>query len=156
MTAPEPTEEQQDALLARLAALLDVVDPVPVEIDAGARSLFGLRRLDEELAELVRDSADERGRMLAVRGEGDVRLISFETGPVTVELQVTERGTDRDLVAQVTGTAVARAEVETSTGRRTVHVEEGLFTTDRVPAGLLRLRLLTDDGHDLITSWVKI
>ncbi len=148
--------EPADELLVRLAALLERVDPMPAQVTVEASALFGLRRLDEELAELVRDSAEERGRMLAVRGEGDVRLISFETGPVAVELQVTERGTARDLVAQITGTEVARAEVETSAGRRAVTVQESLFTMDGVPAGLLRLRLLTGAGRDLVTSWVKV
>jgi hypothetical protein len=75
---------------------------------------------------------------------------------VTVELQVTERGALRDLVAQVSGTAVVRAEVETATGRSPVPVEDSLFTLDGAPAGLLRLRLLTTTGRDLVTSWVKI
>ena len=149
-------EESDEALLGRLRLVLDEVDPVPPHVPEGAKALLGLRRLDEELAELVRDSAEERDRLLAVRGEGDVRLISFETGPVTVELQVTERAGLRDLVAQVSGTAVARAEVETSSGRWPVPVEDSLFTMDGAPAGLLRLRLLTAAGRDLITSWVRI
>lgn len=147
--------ESEDALLARLGGLLDRIDPVPDAVTTEARALFGLRRLDEELAELVRDSAEDRGGLLVVRGEGDVRLISFETGPVTVELQVTERGTDRDLVAQVMGTALVGAQVETSAGRREVAVEDSLFSVDGVPAGLLRLRLRTAAGRDLVTSWVR-
>jgi hypothetical protein len=155
MTIPDPYETDE-TLLGRLRLVVDQVDPMPAHLADGAKALLGLRRLDEELAELVRDSAEERDRLLAVRGEGDVRLISFETGPVTVELQVTERGGLRDLVAQVSGTAVARAEVETATSRSTVPVEDSLFTLDGAPAGLLRLRLLTAAGRDLVTSWVKI
>ena len=147
--------ESDDVLLHRLGAVFDRLDPTPPEVVTEARALFGLRRLDEQLAELVRDSAEDRGGLLAVRGEGDVRLISFETGPVTVELQVTERGTLRDLVAQVSGTAVVGAEVETSTGRRDVPVEDSLFSAEDVPAGLLRLRLRTAAGRDLVTSWVR-
>jgi hypothetical protein len=156
VTTPEPYETDE-ALLGRLRLVVDQLDPVPPQLADAAKALLGLRRLDEELAELVRDSAEERDRLLAVRGEGDVRLISFETGPVTVELQVTERGPLRDLVAQVSGTAIARAEVETASGRRSpVPVEDSLFTLDGAPAGLLRLRLLTAAGRDLVTSWVKI
>lgn len=150
------TPETDDELLGRLRLVVDELDPPPPHLLDGAKALLGLRRLDEELAELVRDSAEEHGRLLAVRGEGDVRLISFETGPVTVELQVTERGSLRDLVAHVAGTAVVRAEVETATGRSPVPVEDSLLTLDKVPAGLLRLRLLTAAGRDLVTSWVKI
>lgn len=155
MTGAEPYETDE-ALLGRLRLVVDQLDPVPAHLADGAKALLGLRRLDEELAELVRDSAEEQGRLLAVRGEGDVRLISFETGPVTVELQVTERQGVRDLVAQVSGTAVVRAEVETAGGRTPVPVEDSLFTVEGAPAGLLRLRLLTATGRDLVTSWVKI
>jgi hypothetical protein len=153
MSAPM---ERDDELLARLGPMLDRLDPVPPQVVVEARALFGLRRLDEELAELVRDTAENAGSgVLVVRGEGDVRLISFETGPVTVELQVTERGQSRDLVAQVTGTTVVGAEVETAAGRRTVPIEDSLFTADGVQSGLLRLRLRTATGRDLVTSWVR-
>lgn len=147
--------DNDEALLARLGTVLDELDPMPAEVVTEGRALFGLRRLDEELAELVRDSAEDRGGLLAVRGEGDVRLISFETGPVTVELQVTERGMVRDLVAQVTGTALVGAEVETSTGRQDIPIEDSLFTVEDVPAGFLRLRLHTVAGRHLVTSWVR-
>src|SRR4029079_3931259 len=53
--APTPA----GALLARLAAGLDELDPMPAEVVTEGRALFGLRRLDEELAELVRDSAED-------------------------------------------------------------------------------------------------
>ena len=147
--------ENDEAVLVRLGAVLDELDPMPAEVLSEGRALFGLRRLDEELAELVRDSAEDRSGLLAVRGEGDVRLISFETGPVTVELQVTERGAVRDLVAQVTGTALVGAEVETSAGRRDIPLEDSLFTVEDVPAGFLRLRLHTVAGRHLVTSWVR-
>lgn len=157
MTAPDDAMDADDlALLTRLRDLFDTVDPAPAAAVTAARALFGLRRLDEELAELVRDSAEEQGRLLAVRGQGDVRLISFETGPVAVELQVTERGEVRDVVAQVAGTSLTGAEVETPAGRRSSPVQDGLFTLDGVPAGLLRLRLLTSTGAELVTSWVKV
>jgi hypothetical protein len=162
MTTPGETpridngDADELALLVQLRDMFDAVDPMPPDLVAGGQALFGLRRLDEELAELVRDSAEERDRMLAVRGEGDVRLISFETGPVAVELQVTERGAVRDLVAQIAGTVVNGAEVETPAGRRAAPVQDSLFTLDAVPAGLLRLRLRTAAGTELVTSWVRV
>jgi hypothetical protein len=152
MTRPP---ESDDALLRELGIVLSRLDPTPPEVAAGASALFGLRRLDEELAELVRDSTEDGQRLLAVRGQGEVRLISFETGPITVELQVTERGRARDLVAQVSGAAVVGAEVETAAGRREVPIEDSLFSADDIPAGLLRLRLHLAAGRDLITSWVR-
>jgi hypothetical protein len=35
-------------------------------------------------------------------------------------------------------------------------VQGSLFTLDGVPAGLVRLRLVTAAGTELITSWVRV
>jgi len=150
------TGGEDAALLAELRATLDEVDPVPPLVLEAARAAFGLRRLDAELAELVRDSAEERAGLIAVRGDGNVRLISFETGLVTVELQVTERGTVRDLVAEVSGTALASAEVETPGLRHPTLRDDSMISADAVPSGLLRLHLRTIEGRDLVTSWVRV
>jgi hypothetical protein len=143
------------SLLAALRETAEEVDPTPETVLAAARAAFALRRLDAELAELVRDSADERAGLIAVRGDGDVRLISFETGPVAVELQVTQRGPMRDLVAQISGADVAVAQVETPGLRRDAALADGVMTADSVPGGLLRLHVRTADGHELVTSWVR-
>jgi hypothetical protein len=150
------TGGEDAALLAQLRATLDEVDPVPPLVLEAARAAFGLRRLDAELAELVRDSAEERAGLIAVRGDGNVRLISFETGLVTVELQVTERGMVRDLVAEVSGTALASAEVETPGLRHPTVRDDSMISADAVPSGLLRLHLRTIEGRDLVTSWVRV
>jgi hypothetical protein len=143
------------SLLAGLGEAAEEVDPTPEFVLAAARAVFALRRLDAELAELVRDSADERAGLIAVRGDGDVRLISFETGQVAVELQVTRRGPVRDLVAQISGADVAVAEVETPGLRHNAALADGVVTVDGVPAGLLRLHVRTAAGHELVTSWVR-
>jgi hypothetical protein len=144
-----------NALLRMLQEAIDEADPTPEHVIDAARAAFVMRRLDAELAELVRDSLDENAGLIAVRGEGDVRLISFETGVVAVELQVTQRGPVRDLVAQVSGTDVAVAEVETPGRRHDTALAEGVVTADGVPAGLLRLHVRTLDGRELVTSWVR-
>ena len=75
------------ALLLRLGAIAAEVDPVPDLVLEAGRAAFLLRRLDAELAELVADSATDRA---GVRG-GDDRLLSFEAGETSLELQVTAR-----------------------------------------------------------------
>jgi len=150
MTGPDAV------LLAQLSATIDEADPVPAIVLETGKAAFGLRRLDTELAELVRDSADEATGLIAVRGDENVRLISFETGPVAVELQVTGRGAARDLVAQVSGAEVTSAEVETPGRRHPTVREDSVLSADGVPAGLLRLHLHTADGRDLVTSWIRV
>jgi hypothetical protein len=146
-----------DELFERLRTVIDEIDPMPETLLAHARAAFGLRRLDAELAELVRDTAEEeRGGLIAVRGEGDARLISFETGQIAVELQVTERGTVRDLVAQISGLEIGSAEVETPSSRYPAELEDSLISVDGVPAGHLRIHVHTREGRDLVTSWVRV
>jgi len=146
-----------EELFERLRIVVDEVDPMPETLLASARAAFGLRRLDAELAELVRDTAEEeRGGLIAVRGEGDARLISFETGQIAVELQVTERGIMRDLVAQISGVDIGSAEVETPSSRYPVELEDSVISVDGVPAGHLRIHVHTAQGRDLVTSWVRV
>jgi len=146
-----------EELFQRLRIVVDEVDPMPEAVLVNARAAFGLRRLDAELAELVRDSADEeRGSLIAVRGEGDARLISFETGQIVVELQVTERGPMRDLVAQISGVDVRRAEVQTPSALYPAELDDSLISVDGVPAGHLRVHVHTAEGRELVTSWVRV
>jgi hypothetical protein len=146
-----------EELFERLRTVVEEIDPMPELLLASARAAFGLRRLDAELAELVRDSAEEeRGALIAVRGEGDARLISFETGQIAVELQVTERGIVRDLVAQISGVDIGTAEVETPSSRYPAELEDSVISVDGVPAGHLRIHVHTAQGRDLVTSWVRI
>lgn len=147
---------EDEALMARLGVALAAVDPVPEHVLAVSRAVFTLRRMDAELADLVRDSADQLGGVLAVRGAGDVRLISFETGPVVVEMQVTERGAVRDLIAAIGGAAVVAVEVETPAGRGPATVEDTVAVAGDIPAGLVRLHVDTADGRTLVTSWVRV
>jgi hypothetical protein len=151
------TGNGNEELFHRLGVVLDEVDPMPEHVLVNARAVFALRQLDAELAELVRDSAEEeRGSLIAVRGEGDARLISFETGQIAVELQVTERGPVRDLVAQISGVGIGSAEVQTPTFRYPAELEDSLISVDGVPAGHIRIHVHTTEGRDLVTSWVRI
>lgn len=143
-------------LLADLRRVADRVDPVPPLVLQSARAVFGLRRLDEELVDLVRDSAEDRGALVAVRGPGDVRMISFELPPVSVEMQVTENAESCDVVAHVSGIELAAAQVETRSQRRDLDPDDGTLLVDRVPAGLVRMHLTSAEGRCYATSWVRI
>jgi hypothetical protein len=147
-----------EVLLDRLRAICEEVDPVPELVVESARAAFSLRRLDAELAELVLDSADEPVGAVAVRAAGlaDIRMLTFEAGPLTVELQVTERDGGRHLVAQVTGVELAAAVLETSTARRALETDDGVLITEHVPAGWVRFRLTTVTNLAYVTSWIHV
>ena len=70
-----------DALMDELRAVL-APDPVPAAVLAAARATFTWRSVDEELAQLLSDSADLA--LTGVRGAGDRRL-SFEAPQLVIE-----------------------------------------------------------------------
>lgn len=138
-----------DDLLAGLRRAAAIVDPVPESVAAQARAAFATRRLDEELAELLLDSALAAN---AVRSDGDVRVLSFEASGVTVELQV-EANSVRGLAIGAGGQAV----VETPEGRRSVPIgPDGWFSVPDLPAGPTRVRVRAADGRRIVTPWVTM
>jgi hypothetical protein len=150
------SEEQNDALLARLRSIADEADPVPEVVADGARAAFGMRDLDSELAELIMDSeADEPA--VAMRGAGDeVRLLTFGTESVTVEIQVTPAGSERFILGVVTG-ATGPVEVETPHHRETETLDDlGRFWVSGLAAGLVRFRVTPESGHTVTTRWTTI
>lgn len=143
------------ALFARLARIADEIDPVPALAYELGRAAFELRRLDSELAELVRDSAAETESMAGVRGELNVRLLSFEAADICIDLQVVPQAARRSLLGQVAG-VVAQVRVESAEGVVPVEVDpHGRFQVDDLPAGRLRLHV-DADGTTYVTSWVTI
>jgi hypothetical protein len=149
---------EDEVLLERLRAICEEVDPMPKLVIESARAAFSLRRLDAELAELVLDSAEEPAGAVAVRAAGlaDIRMLTFEAGPLTVELQVTERDGGRHLVAQVTGVELAAAVLETSAARRALETDDGVLIAEHVPAGWVRFRLTTVAAAAYVTSWIHV
>lgn len=62
----------QNTLIERIEDAFDhELDPIPPPLTDAARSAFGWRRVDAELAELLFDSAD--GELVGVRGTGSGR-----------------------------------------------------------------------------------
>jgi hypothetical protein len=148
-------DQANQALFARLARIADEIDPVPELSYELGRVAFELRRLDSELAELVRDSAADRELLAGVRGESNVRLLSFEAADLDIDLQVVPQAGRRSLLGQVVG-AVTDVQVETVEGVITAAVDpHGCFQVDDVAAGRMRLRVAAD-GAVYVTSWVTV
>lgn len=78
-----------DELMERLARSVDATDPVPDEVVASGKAAFIARNLDQELAELLYDSATD-GELVLTRGDA-ARSMSFATEELSVELEVDEQ-----------------------------------------------------------------
>jgi hypothetical protein len=143
---------EDDELMAELARIAVLADPPPDLVGAAGRAALTTRRLDEELARLVEDSA--LGAVALVRGGDTVRLLTFEHGDVSLELQVEQVGgrvTVRGLILGATGPVT----VDTPTGERTARIgPEGWFSIDDLPTGPLCVRLRAADGTGIRTGWI--
>jgi len=105
-----------DAVIARLREVARTADPEPPELAGSARAAFGLYRFDQELAELLHDSADE---LTGVRGgPGTERLVSFAAGDIGAEVQITRAADGYQVTGMVTGDAMST--LATSVSRHTV------------------------------------
>src|ERR1700728_1504739 len=104
-------------LLARLGAVALAADGPPDLVYELGRAAFAWRRVEAELAELVADSALEASMVRS--SASSTRVLSFEVGEVTVEVQVSIRRGRRSLLGQVAGRPAASGGVvwaETDTG----------------------------------------
>jgi hypothetical protein len=142
---------------AELRAIFKQVDPVPARLDDAARSAFTWRTVDEELADLMRDSADEEAGAL-VRGGSGPRQLSFESPRLGIELEVVSTGPrERRLEGQLLPPAAVTVTVERP-GEDPVSVqadELGRFSLDGLKAGVMRLHVILR-GAQIAVPWTMI
>ncbi len=133
-------------LLAELRRLASVIDPVPAESVAAARSAFAWRTMDAELAdltvlaELTGDSAVD-AMLAGVRSSAMPTMLTFDAPGLTIEVEVSEVGEERRLIGQLVPPAAGAVEVRHRGGVTSVAVDEvGRFSIDGVRAGPVSLR----------------
>ncbi|MCO1661101.1 hypothetical protein [Pseudonocardia humida] len=158
--APDLTDLDDDALLAELARVLERVSAPPPEVVEAAKGLFTWRTVDAELAELTHDSLIAQ-RELGVRAAGQPRILTFEAGGMTVEVEVDDVPGARRLIGQLT--PPGRADLELRSADDTVvgsivgsADELGRFVLD-LPAGKQRSSLRIRRGAEVTeTAWVPL
>jgi hypothetical protein len=149
-----------DQLAADLSTMFTRFDPVPDAVRAAASASLSWRDPDAELAALIADSAAAVGEPVGVRGAPEAlagpRLLTFDAGEVSVDLEI-EVGANRSrLVGQIASGWPARVAVEHATGSRSVEVDRlGRFIVADLPRGLLRVRVdpLDAAARPVLTEW---
>ena len=139
--------------LNRLAARADTV---PERLLAAARDAFGLRESGARVADLVRDSAVDIAAA-AVRRPG-LRMLSFESGGMAVECEITAHASRRDIFGQFVGGAASVVDAQVA-GQAAITVPvdaDGCFGVRGLLPGPVRLRCHLADGTLLVTSWALI
>ena len=143
-----------DDLLELVGRALRAADPVPDRVLDGARAAWTWRTIDEELAELVFDSAAE---LTGVRSEDTARQLTFRSPGMEIEVMVTDEATRR-IVGQLVPPGaftitllVGDAALAETTDRL------GRFSFDAVAPGPVRLVVADPDGTAVVTTeWVLL
>jgi hypothetical protein len=141
-----------DPLMTDLRRVLEAVEPVSPRSLELARAAFDWRTMDAELAELVADSAIA-GDRVAVRAEGQPRLVTFEHGDESIELEIHERGDGRLIVGQLDPERAAEVTLVRPGGERerTRADATGRFSLELAAGGPAMLEALS-----LRTDWLVI
>jgi hypothetical protein len=153
MTEPrnQQTDADDDTLQELLGLALRQVDPVPRHVIAGAVGAYTWRTIDQELADLVFDSATE---LTGVRDHSGTRQLTFQAPGLEIEVMVADPATRR-LVGQLVPARSATVRLE---GTESVLEREsdrfGRFTFDGAPSGPIRLTVSTPDGPAVSTDWI--
>jgi hypothetical protein len=146
-----------DAVIARLREVARTADPEPPELAGSARAAFGLYRFDEELAQLLHDSAEET---VAVRGavdDDEARLLSFGSEDVAADLEISSADAGACTVTGTVHGPVARAVLQTPEDTEALVLDEhGRFRVDGVTGAAVRVRMETESGVTVVTPWVRL
>lgn len=150
----------RQATLRRFAEVARRTDAMPGELRRSLGELHGRHGsvLSEALADLVYDSDDDEELLAGVRGAGGgTRRLTFESGEVSVELEVTLTGR-RSVLCQVVPAQAAELELRGVNGEgRTQSDPHGTFHLSDVASGPLSLRLeLEGASRPIVTAWVRV
>lgn len=115
-----------------------------------------LRSVEDVLAVLVYDSANEPEPLAGIRGDasGSTRQLTFESPSLTIEVQL--EGSGRELTCQVVPPQPASLEIRhDGEALRIMSDEFGTFYAPWLPAGLVNLRCtpLNGEAEPVVTSW---
>ncbi len=162
MQPGNPSPPDDDALLDELRHVLGQLDPVPEPVRIAARAAIEWRTLEAELAALVHDSAADES-LLAVRGAGEPRALTFEAPGLSIEVEAEAEGDDGLLCLAGQLVPPQAAEVAVRHGEEIVAVradERGRFLARGVSPGPVSLRCRLDgatgDSRLLETAWLTI
>lgn len=143
-----------DELIAMLREAM-TYGPPPAAVVAAAKDAYGWRDMDAQLAALTYDSLLEAEELVGVRSTVlEERLLTFECGDVTVEIELAD-GSGGRLNGQLVPPQPAEIEVRYAGGSLTLIASDaGRFWVTELPRGPVSLRCRLADGTVVQTEWV--
>jgi hypothetical protein len=153
MTDERPSDPNDDALQELLTVALRQGDPVSRHVIAAARGAWTWRTIDQELADLVFDSATE---LTGVRDREAARQLTFRAPGFEIEVMVADPE-NRRLVGQLVPAEATTVRLEgTDNALEQQSDRFGRFAFDAAPAGPLRFSVTTAAGASVTTDWVLL
>ena len=144
-----------DDLLELVGRALRAADPVPDRVTEGARAAWTWRTIDQELAELVFDSAAE---LTGVRSEDTARQLTFRAPGMEIEVMIVDEASRR-IVGQLIPPGSFTVQLLSSDDlvRDETSDRLGRFSFDAVAPGPVRLAVTDPDGtHIVTTEWTLL
>jgi hypothetical protein len=142
----------EEDVAAALREVLQTVDRVPEAALEAANTAIGWRDLDADLALLT---AEYGPQLTHLRG-GQARLLTFDSGQTTIELEVSsDRGQAR-LLGQLDPPREADVTAETAGESHTIRTDhQGRFSLTELPGGWMRLVIGDGDqpADRTMTEW---
>jgi hypothetical protein len=148
-------DPSDDGLLVELAAVMSQADPLPPAVLAAASASLAWRTLEDDIARLVEDSLASTA---PVRGDAG-RLLSFEAGGLTVEVEVVRAGDRLRIQGQLVPVQAARVLVDHRGSQIGATADaHGRFAVDGVTPGLARFSITpkTPGAGTVHTEWTVL
>lgn len=135
-------------------------DPVPHVVLQQAMEAFAWGTFEDEVAELVFDSLMDPRDAALVRGGEESRSLTFRTGALSIEIEVTRTRSSLDVIGQLIPPQEMVVEIRHQGGSIRLEADElGRFAAPRLRAGPFSLRCGTADhadGGHVVTEWIRL
>ena len=141
-------------MLNKLRQGIELLHPEPDNLVSLASSLYVLRTLDGDLAQMTYDSL--RDETVSVRSVGVLpRVMSFESESITFEFEINER--DRSITGQVIPDIEGQIILVHTAGEKILPLDAvGSFHFGDIPKGPIRLRLVNNDETIATTTFFTV
>jgi len=150
--------DDDDQGLLDLASTAVRLDPLPVDVLMAAHACFQWRSIDEELADLVFDSALLGSQLVGVRSAGGARQLAFEASELVVEVEV-DLEAEPQLMGQLVPSGPAEIEIRSLDSSVRVAADGlGRFWANGLVRGPMSLRITPSrlGQEPASTAWVTI
>lgn len=142
------TPDAPDTLLARIDRAFDDLEPIPPQLTDAAKSAFGWRRADAEIAELLYDSANDE--LVGIRGTtSDRRSFRFAADDFVLRVHLTPA----TLIVMIEPPVSVLCRIATDDGTEELRTDE--FGELVVDAPELPARVEVDlPNGTVVTPWI--